>query len=68
MVLILTPILILILIVRPVIMIVVIPIIAIVAIPIIAIVTTIGSLILRIESIVASQSYVIVLETNLTLD
>ena len=58
-VLILTPILLLILIVRPVIMIVV---------PIIAIVTTTGSLILRIESIVACQSYVIVLETNLTLD
>ena len=57
--------LVLILIMGPVIMIVV-PII--VVIPIIAIVTTIGSLILRIESIVACQSYVIVLETNLTLD
>jgi len=40
----------------------------IVVIPIIAIVTTIGSLILRIELPVASQTCVIVLETNLTLD
>ena len=62
MVQILTPILILILIVRPVIMIFVIPIIAIVVVPIIAIVTTIGSLILRVESIVASQSRVIMID------